>query len=231
MVFFSNMLPYLVILFILFFAVALIYEARRQRSAERNVYRRYAESKGRRFAEVDDGTAADMAGGMEAIGVFQSPSLGPVIPKNAVAGTVPEGSICLFTHALRLHAGESYPFHVCIIRRTETAAIPFVLRFVQGKKNLQNPFYTGKKVPLAKTFQHQLIAYALNGAGELAERMESKAAALIREAENLPWRVDLQVRGRRVAVYSAERNIGRIALEDLERLETFTRTAVRQLQR
>lgn len=229
-VFLSNILPYLVIGFIVFFAVAFIYEARRQRFAETKIYRQYAVSKGRRFAETDDGTARDMADGLEAVGVFQSPSLGRVIPQNVVTGKVPEGNLCQFKHSLRRQAGESYPFHVCIIQTVETAEYPIVLRFVRGQKHLQNPFYRGKKVPLADHFESQLVAYASDRADTVANDVETRWAALIREAESLPWRVDLQVRDRRVAVYSVERNIDKITPEALERLEDFTRTAVRRLQ-
>lgn len=226
---FSDVLPYLVIAFIVLFAGALIYEARRQRSTQQRTYRRYAHSKGRRFCESDDGTAQQMADGLEAVGIFHSPSLGPVLPKNVISGHVPEGNICLFTHSLRRQAGENHPFHVCIVKTDRSIEHGVVVRFTQGKTSRQNPFYRGSLIPVPNGLESRLIVYARNGGFPKELHSKEILLSLLREAESLPWRLDLQAVGHRVAVYTTERNMKPIDPEGLERLEAFTRSAAGRL--
>jgi hypothetical protein len=72
---------------------------------------------------------------------------------------------------------------------------------------------------------------ALGSDADRAARLLSAEtlAKLVEGADRLPWRIDLQVRGNRVAVYLAERNADLESPEQLAQLLDFTRYAVRRL--
>jgi hypothetical protein len=49
---------------------------------------------------------------------------------------------------------------------------------------------------------------------------------LFQEMANLPWRIDMQVRKDRLAVYPSSRNFQLKSVQDLERLAEFSQVAV-----
>ena len=96
------LIPLGLLLFIGFFAFAIIHTARKQRKAKAEVYRDFAESNGVHYREQDDGRAQEFARNFDGIGQFRSPSLGKLIPKDVVYGTIDGAEIILFRHAIRL---------------------------------------------------------------------------------------------------------------------------------
>jgi hypothetical protein len=52
---------------------------------------------------------------------------------------------------------------------------------------------------------------------------------LVKEMANLPWRIDMQVRKDRFAVYPSSRNFQLKSVQDLERLIDFSQVALKCL--
>jgi hypothetical protein len=224
-----NAIPIVAVVFIALFVFALVREARKQRSGARDLFEQFAKARGWQFLEVDDGTVQEFASGMEAIGVFHSPSLGSRIPSNVILGRVAEGRGCLFQHSLRVDEGRSFEWHVCLIEAERHLCDSLVLRFLHGRAAPSNPFYSNDEIPLDPKWECHVVALG-SDADRAAQLLRAETLAkLVEGADRLPWRVDLQVRGDRVAVYLAERNADPESPEDLARLLDFTRYAVRCL--
>lgn len=222
-----NWIPIIAIAFIALFVFALVREARKQRSGASDLFEQFAVARGWRFLEADDGTVEELAAGMEAIGVFDSPSLGRQIPSNVVMGHVTEGRVCLFQHSLRLYEGYAFQWHVCLIQAEEPVADSLVLRFLQGGTARPNPLYANDEIPLEPKWEHGVAAHASDPDHAVRLLDTALLSKLVAEADRLPWRVDLQVRGSCVAVYLAERNADLESPEDLSRLLDFARLAAR----
>jgi hypothetical protein len=223
------MIPIIAVLFITLFAFAVVREARKQRSGARDLFEQFANARGWQFLEADDGTVQELASGMEAIGVFHSPSLGSRIPSNVSLGRVAEGRSCLFQHSLRVDEGRSFEWHVCLIETDRPLCDSLVLRFLRGSAAPSNPFYSNDEIVLDPKWECHVVALG-SDADRAAQLLRAETLAkLVEGADRLPWRVDLQVRGDRVAVYLSERNADPESPEDLARLLDFTRYAVRCL--
>jgi hypothetical protein len=72
----------------------------------------------------------------------------------------------------------------------------------------------------------------LYGSSEVSKQNilpERTLQKIIREMANLPWRVDMQVRKNRLALYPSSRNFDLKTVEDLERLIEVSCVAVNLL--
>jgi hypothetical protein len=87
-------------------------------------------------------------------------------------------------------------------------------------------FYGGYKIAIEDNWAKE---FALFCSGEASKKKMLPMRALqklFRVMANLPWRVDLQVRKDRLAVYPSSRNFQLKAVDDLEQLIEFSRVAV-----
>ena len=224
-----NLIPIVALAFIALFVYAVVREARKQRRAARVLLEQFATARHWRFLEEDDGTAQELASGMEAIGVFRSPSLGARIPSNVVVGEVAEGRVCLFQHSLRVHEGYAFQWNVCLVQTQRPLCDSLVLRFLRGSPAPPNPLYAGDEIPPDPKWEQQLVAHGSDP--DTAARLlpAELLAELVERADRLPWRVDLQIRGDRIAAYPAERNADLESPEQLVALFDFTRSAAHRL--
>jgi hypothetical protein len=99
------LIPIGVLLFIALFIYAIIKEGRKQKREQSFFFKKLAERKGWKYIKEDDGTAQHVAHDFEGIGVFSSPSLGKIIPRNVVLGRTEVGRCCLFEHYTRIYEG------------------------------------------------------------------------------------------------------------------------------
>jgi hypothetical protein len=225
------LIPVGVLFFLALFVFAFVREARKQRAARSRMYEELAQRKGWRFDPTDDDTVQRLTGGMEAIGCFESPSLGKLIPKNVVSGTVPEGRVWLYEHSRPIYEGEHHHWYVCLIETDGEPRAPAVIRFSKGSRTLRtrNQFYTGEELPLPEPLRQQLIIYSHQQEGKQDEWPTELLEQLLEVAQSLPFRVDVQIHGRLVAVYPAERNASIDSPDGLEQLMELTRHVVRLL--
>jgi hypothetical protein len=228
----QTLIPLGALLFLVLLVYAFVREARKQRSAARRLHEELARANGWRFDLVDDGTVQRASAGMEAIGCFESPSLGKMAPRNVVSGTLPEGRVWLYEHWQRISEDEAYHWNVCLIEGDSTPCAPAVIRFSDGSRTLsaRNRFYTGEELPLPEPLRQQFLVYTRH-----PERLQSELPMdLLQKLHEawraLPFRVDVQIRGKLVAVYPAERNATIDSLDGLEQLLGFSRQAVRVLR-
>ena len=109
------LIPIGVPLFIALFIYAIVKEGKRHQKAPNVFFKKLAEHKGWKYLKEDDGTALHVSNGFEGIGVFSSPSLGKMIPRNVVHGRMKVGNCCLFEHHTRTYEG--YAMSKLLIRR------------------------------------------------------------------------------------------------------------------
>lgn len=216
--------------FVVIFAVALVREARRQRSARAALLREFASRHGLAFRERDaDGTARRLAEGLAGIGVFHSPSLGEREPQNVVHGSRDEGELCLFQHGVRVTDGDARLYTVCVLRSPRTLGGPFLLRFPRGGRAPETRASLGASIAIEGVDPGELVAEAATE-DAVPGALDAATGRALAEAEGaLPFRAELQVHDQRVAAYLAERNADPESGEDLDRLVAFAVLAARRL--
>lgn len=218
------------LLFLVLVVYAFVREARKQRMAARRLLEELAERRSWLFAPLDEGDVQRRTGGMEAIGAFESPSLGAVLPQNVVSGTVAEGRVWLYEHSRRISEGDAYHWHVCLIEAHVSLGDPVVIRFSKGDRTLgaRNPFYVGVETPLPAPFQNEFVVYT---PGDQPPPLLANLLEQLHDAgRTLPLRVDLQIAGNVLAVYSNEKDGVADSLDGLEQLLGFARQAVRLMR-
>ncbi len=131
------LIPLGLLLFIGFFAYAVIHTARKQRKAKAGVFRDFANKTGLRYQKEDDGKAQGFAREFDGIGRFSSPSLGKVIPKDVVDGIMNESETILFRHSIRFSEGWAREWFVAGVTCAEPIAERCAIQFckVRGDKN------------------------------------------------------------------------------------------------
>ena len=207
-----------VLLFIAVFIYAIVKEGRKQKNQQNSFFRKIAERKGWKYIEIDDGTAQKLAQGFEGIGVFSSPSLGKMIPRNVVLGSTKIGRICLFEHFTRIYEGFAMKWFVCVVEAQNYLGGSFVVQSKGKSGTITDNFYSGQKISIEDDWAKR---YALYFNSEASNRKILPMRAfqnLFPEMENLAWPVDMQVRKNRLAVYPSNRNFELKKIEDLERL-------------
>jgi hypothetical protein len=218
------LVPLGLILFIGFFVYVIIHTARKQRKAKASMFKEFADKNGLHYQEEDDGKAQGFAQDFDGIGRFSSPSLGKVIPKDVVVGTLNGWEAILFRHSIRFSEGWTKEWFVAGLTSTEIIAERCAVQFCKGMAEkstmyLQDPVVIEKKVG---SFTLVVRAAGPSSAGKiLGEGVLNQLADL---AGSLSFRPEIQVRGKRIVAYLADRNATIDDVETLENLFEFTKS-------
>jgi hypothetical protein len=219
------LIPIGLLLFIGIFAYAIVHTGRKQRKAKSRVFSDFADKNGFRFQAEDDGKAQSFAQDFDGIGRFSSPSLGHVIPKDVVHGIASGLEAILFRHRIRFSEGWAREWFVAGVTSAETIAERCAVQFCKRRADRSTMYLQDPVVKEQKVGPFNLIVRAAGPsyAGKIVDDGVLKQLAVM--AENLPFRPEIQVRGKRIAAYLADRNA---EVEDAETLGTlleFTRSA------
>jgi hypothetical protein len=218
-----------VLSFIALFIYAVVKEGRKQKRQQSSFFKKLADRRGWKLIKEDDGTVQRLAQDFEGIGIFSSPSLGKMIPRNVVLGKTKVGRCCLFEHLTRIYEGNAMNWTVCLVEAKDDLGGSFVIQSGGKAGTITDNFYAGQKNSIEDDWAK---GFRLYGSGEASKQNILPMRTLqkiIREMANLPWRVDMQVRKNRLAVYPSSRNFGLQTVEDLERLIEVSSVAVNLL--
>jgi hypothetical protein len=219
------LIPVGLIIFMGFFVYAVIHTSRKQRKAKAGVFRDFAEKNGLRYQEEDDGRAQRFAQDFDGIGRFKSPSLGKIIPKDVVNGTMNGSEVILFRHMIRFSEGWAREWFVagltCIDPLAERCAVQFCKGWSDKRSMyLQDPVVKERKIG---AFNLVVRAASRSYAGKIVDDGFLKQIAGL--AGNLSFRPEIQIRGKRIAAYPADRNVSVEDVETLGKLFEFTKSA------
>ena len=220
------LIPIGVLLFIALFLYAIVKEGRKQQKGPNVFFKKLAKRKGWKYLKEDDGTAQRLAYDFEGIGVFSSPSLGKMIPRNVVLGRTKVGRCCLFEHYTRIYEGYAMKWFVCLVEAQNDLGGSFVVQSRGKAGTITDNFYTGHKITIADDWAKGFKLYLNDKAPKKEMLPMGTLQKLFQEMANLPWRIDMQVRKDRLAVYPSSRNFQLKSVQDLERLAEFSQVAV-----
>jgi hypothetical protein len=219
------LIPLGLLLFVGFFVYAIIHSGRKQRKARARVFRDFADKNDLRYQEEDDGKAQGFAHDFDGIGRFSSPSIGKVIPKDVVHGIMNGTEAILFRHSIRFSEGWVREWFVAGVTSYETIAERYAVQFCKGRADkstmyLQDPVVKEQKVG---PFNLVVRAVDLSYAGKIVDDGVLKQLAVL--AGELSFRPEIQVRGKRIVDYLADRNATVDDVETLGDLFEFTKRA------
>jgi hypothetical protein len=219
------LIPLGLLLFICFFIYAIIHTGRQQHKAKSRVFRDFADKNELRYQEEDDGTAQGFAKDFDGIGRFSSPSLGKVIPKDVVDGILNGSEALLFRHSIRFSEGWAREWFVAGVTSAERIAERCAIQFCTGRTDKSTLYLQDSVVKEQKVGSFNLVVRAadLSLAGKIVE--EKVLNQLADLAENLSFRPEMQVSGKRIVVYLADRNATVDEVETLGDLFEFTMSA------
>lgn len=221
------LIPVGLLLFIGLFGFAMVHTARKQRKAKASAFRDFAVRNGLRYTEEDDGPARAFARDLDGIGRFESPSLGKIPPKNVVSGTANRSPVVLFRHFIRFSEGWAREWFVAGVTAPEIIADRCSVQFCK-KATERNTIYlpdTVVKEYNAGPFRMVVRTASPSAAGRMAEdRVLTQLAGL---AGKLSFRPEIQVRGKRLAAYAADRNAAVDDVQTLNALLEFAQAAAR----
>jgi hypothetical protein len=218
----DDLIPLGLLLFIGFFGYAMIHSARKQRNTKRTVFRDFAARNGLRYQEQDDGQAQEFAQGFDGVGRFMSSSLGKVIPKDVVSGDLNSMHAILFRHSIRYGEGWSREWFVAGLIGAEPIAERCSVQFCKRRADKSTMHLADAVVKDQKVGPFDVVVRAPtpSHAGRmLDDRVLQQAAGFARE---LPFRPEIQFRGRRAIAYLADRNATVDNVETLGKLFEFT---------
>jgi hypothetical protein len=193
------LIPIGVLLFIALFIYAIVKEGRKHQKAPNVFFKKLAEHKGWKYLKEDDGTALHVSNGFEGIGVFSSPSLGKMIPRNVVNGRMNVGNWWLFEHHTRIYEGYVMKWFACVVEAQNDLGGSFVVQSKGKAGTITDNFYTGHKISIEDDWAKGFRLYCN------------------------------QVRKDRFAVYPSSRNFQLKSVQDLERLIDFSQVALKCL--
>jgi hypothetical protein len=219
------LIPLGLILFVGIFVYAIVYTGRKQRKAKSRVFKDFADKNSFHYRAEDDGKAQSFAQDFDGIGRFSSPSLGHVIPKDVVHGIVSGLEAILFRHMIRFSEGWAREWFVAGLTCAETIAERCAVQFCRRRADkstmyLQDPVVKDQTVG---PFNMVVRAAGPSFAGKMVDDGVLKQLAVI--AENLPFRPEIQVRGKRIVAYLADRNAAVEDVKTLGILLEFTKSA------
>jgi hypothetical protein len=218
-----------VLSFIALFIYAIVKEARKQKKQHSFFFKKLAERKGWKYIREDNDTIQRFAHDFEGIGVFSSPSLGKMIPLNVVLGRTKVGGCCLFEHSTRIYEGYAMKWFVCLVEAPNALRGSYVVQSKGKAGTITDNFYMGQKISIEDDWAKGFTLYCNDQAPEKEMLPKGTLQKLFREMANLPWRVDIQVRKGRLAVYPSSRNFQLNTVKDLEQLIEFSQVAVNYL--
>jgi hypothetical protein len=219
------LIPLGLLLFVGFFLYAIIHTGRKQRKAKATVFRDFADKNGLRYQEEDDGKAQVFAQDFDGIGRFSSPSLGQVIPKDVVHGIMNGTEAILFRHSIRFSEGWAREWFVAGVTNAETIVERCAVQFCKGRADKSTMYLRDPVVKEHKVGSFNLVVRAAypSYAGKIVDDGVLKQLAVL--ARNLSFRPEIQIRGRRIVAYLADRNATVGDVETLENLFEFTKNA------
>lgn len=220
------LIPIGVLLFIALFIYAIVKEGRKQKKRQNVFFKKIADRRGWKYLKEDDGTAQRLAYDFEGIGVFSSPSLGKMIPRNVVLGRTKVGRCCLFEHCTRIYEGYAMKWFACVVEAQNDLGGSFVVQSKGKAGTITDNFYTGQKIPIEDDWAKGFRLYCNDKAPKKEMLPMGTLQNLFEEMANLPWRIDMQVRKDRLAVYPSSRNFQLKSVQDLERLIEFSQVSV-----
>lgn len=220
------LIPIGVLLFIALFIYAIVKEGRKQQKGPNVFFKKLAKRKGWKYLKEDDGTAQRLAYDFEGIGVFSSPSLGKMIPRNVVLGRTKVGRCCLFEHSSRIYEGYAIKWFACVVETRNDLGASFVVQSKKKAGTITDNFYSGQKIPIEDYWTKGFRLYCNDKAPKKEMLPMGTRQKLFQDMANLPWRIDMQVRKDRLAVYPSSRNFQLKSVQDLERLIEFSQVAV-----
>lgn len=217
------LIPLGLLFFIGFFVYALVHTSRKQRKAKSRAFEDFAIKNGLRYQEEDDGKAQEFARDFDGIGRFKSPSLGKVIPKDVVSGTLNASQVIFFRHSTRYSEGWAMEWFVAGLTRVEPIAERCAIQFCKGwsdksTMHLQDAIVKEQSIG---SFNIVVRAATPSCAGKLLDdRVLTQLTAF---AGELSFRPEIQVRGNRIIGYLADRNAMFEGVETLSGLFELTR--------
>jgi len=219
------LIPLGLLLFIGVFIYSFIHTAREQRKAKASVFRDFADKHRLLYQEEDDGKAQGFAQDFDGIGRFSSPSLGKVIPKDVVDGILYGSEAILFRHSIRFSEGWAREWFVAGVASAETIAERCTVQFCKRRADkstmyLQDPVV---KEQMAGPFIVVVRAACPSSAGKIVDEGVLKQLGDL--AGNLSFRPEIQVQGKRIVAYLADRNATVDDVETLDELFKFTKSA------
>ena len=223
------LIPIGVLLFIALFIYAIVKEGRKHQKAPNVFFKKLAERKGWKYLKEDDGTAQHVSNDFEGIGVFSSPSLGKMIPRNVVHGRMKVGNCCLFEHHTRIYEGYAMKWFACVVEAQNDLGGSFVVQSKGKAGTITDNFYTGHKISIEDNWAKGFRLYCNDKAPNKEILPMGTLQKLVKEMANLPWRIDMQIRKDRFAVYPSSRNFQLKSVQDLERLIDFSQVALKCL--
>lgn len=225
----DSFIPIIIGLIIVLFIYAFIREARKQKKAASSLFQDIAGKHGWSFREEDNGIIQDLAKGFDGFGVFHSPSIGKIIPKNVISGSVPAGAFYFFQQYRRIYEGYALNFNVCFLKLGQSLCKPLVIRFKKGKKKIRNELYEHPEIPVPEKWKNDIEIFSIDE-NEVADLLDDVTLeTLIEESKKLLWRVDAQIRQDRLAVYISERNPDIESENDFQKLLEFTQNLAESL--
>ena len=220
------LIPVGVLLFIALFIYAFVKEGRKQKRVQNVFFKKLADRRGWKYIIEDDGTAQRLAYDFEGIGVFSSPSLGKMIPRNVVFGRTKVGRCCLFEHDTRIYEGYAMKWLACVVKAQNNLGGSFVVQSRGKAGTITDNFYTGQKILIKDDWAKGYRLYCNDKIPKNEIFPMGTLQKLFQEITNLPWRIDIQVRKDRLAVYPSSRNFQLKSVQELERLIEFSQVAV-----
>lgn len=229
----DTLIPLGALLFIILLAFAMVHTSRKQRAAKQQVFRDFATRKGWHYREEDDGAAQRFAGEFDGIGRFRSSSRGAVIPKDVVTGSSNGSAATLFRHSIRYSEGWAREWFVAGITATRPVAEHCSVQFCKRRAQKRAMHLPDPVVSEVRIGDFDVLVRAPDSAfaGRLVDSDVLRRLADF--AKELSFRPEIQIRGRRIVAYLADRNATVDRVSTLEALYEFTRNvamAVRTLQ-
>lgn len=221
----DTLIPVGLLLFIVFFGYAMVHTGRKQREAKRGAFKSFAIGNGLRYQKEDDGTAQGFAQDFDGVGRFRSSSLGKVIPQDVVSGTVSSFETVLFRHSIRYSEGWGREWFVVGLTAAELIAERCTVQFCKGRadKNAMHLPDAIVKEQKIGPFDVVVRAPTPSHAGKMIDDRVLRQLAGF--AEELSFRPEIQVRGKRIIAYLADRNATLDGAETLGELLEFTKRA------
>jgi hypothetical protein len=214
--------PFGMFLLIVFLVYLMIHTSRKQRDAKKEVFTDFANRKGFSYQEKDDGTVQEFARDFDGIGRFKSSSFGKVIPQDVVSGTIDTARSILFRHRIRYGEGWGREWFVAGIVANEPLAPHCAVQFCK-RRSEKHTMYLGDAIIKEQKFGPYVMvvrAPSLSDAGKLVnEHILEKLAGW---AEELSFRPEIQIRGKHIISYLADKNATVGGTETLEALFEFT---------
>lgn len=219
------LIPLGLLLFIVFFGYAMVHSARKQRTAKKKVFEEFASERGFSYLDEDDGRVQEFAQDFDGIGRFWSPSLGKVIPKDVVSGTTNSSRALLFRHSIRYSDGWAREWFVAGLTAAEHIGDRCAVQFCKGRSDKSTMYLQGDivKEQSVGPFDMVVRAESPSYAGKFLD--DHVLRQLADSASKLSFRPEIQVRGKRIIAYIADRNASVDDVNEISGLFEFTKKA------